>query len=272
MYSSALIVFREVLEAALVVTIVLAAARGVKGRGAVVAIGLTAGLLGALGVAFLADTIAGLFEGMGQEVFNATVLLLAVLMLGWHNIWMSSHAKSNKLGFENIGASVREGSKPPYVLSVAVALAVLREGSEIVLFLHGVAASGQGSAGMLTGGVVGLLLGALFGAMLYLGLLRIPARHIFKVMSWMILLLAAGMASQAVGFLMQAGYLPDQQPLWNTSGLLPVHSIFGQLMHILVGYDARPTALQLAMYVATIAVIILGMKTAGATRPQPAKV
>ena len=91
MIAAAIIVLREVIEAALVIGIVLAATRGVESRGRHVAGGVALGLLGAILVAIFAEAIAGALEGMGQEIFNASVLLTATAMLGWHNVWMKRH-------------------------------------------------------------------------------------------------------------------------------------------------------------------------------------
>ena len=113
------------------------------------------------------------------------------------------------------------GAQPLWALALAVGLAVLREGSEIVLFLYGIAATAGGGGGMALGGALGLVGGALAGAALYLGLVSIPMRHLFAVTSWMILLLAAGMAAQAADFLVQADLLPPLGgELWDTSFVL----------------------------------------------------
>ncbi|MCP5160668.1 MAG: FTR1 family protein [Hahellaceae bacterium] len=259
MYSAALIVFREVLEAALVVSIVLAASRGVPRRVWSVGAGLVAGVGGAVLIALFAESIANMMDGFGQELLNAGVLLIAVLMLAWHNIWMSSHARSMVAEFKKTGSAVLAGDKPLYALAIIVGVALLREGSEVVMFLYGISVSGTDSSGLLMGGLMGVVAGISFGALLYYGLVNIPVRYLFSVTGWMILLLAAGMAAQASGFLMQAGYLPDQTPLWDSSGWLPMNSVSGQLLHILVGYDSQPTAIQLTTYVATVAMILFGM-------------
>ena len=263
MYAAAVIVFREVLEAALIISIVLAASRGVRGRGLMVMGGGTAGLAGAALVALFAGAIAAAAEGVGQELLNAGVLLGAVGMLAWHNIWMAQHARNLTGELREAGASVRAGERPLYFLGVVSGLAILREGSEVVLFLYGVAAGGTTGLPMLTGGLAGLALGVLFGVALYLGLTRIPARHLFRATGWLILLLAAGMASQAVGFLAQAGWVPDQLPVWDSRWLLSPDSIPGELLHALAGYDARPAPGQLLAWASTLALILFGMRRAG---------
>src|SRR5207253_4309477 len=182
MLATAIIVFREVLEAALIVGIVMAASRGVMRRGAWVGGGVAAGVLGAMAVAGGAETIAGLAAGTGQEVFNAIVLFAAVAMLGWHNIWMTRHGREMTMAANRLGAAVRAGTQPLWALAFAVGLAVLREGSEVVLFLYGIAAAGQDGAGaMAFGGALGLVAGVAAGSAIYFGLVHIPMRHLFSV-------------------------------------------------------------------------------------------
>ena len=268
MLPTAIIVFREVLEASLVVGIVLAASRGVPRRGAWVISGITAGVIGACVVAFCAGAIATAVNGIGQELFNATILYTAVAMLGWHNIWMNRHGRELALTAGSIGKDVRGGSRPLYALATVVGIAVLREGSEIVLFLYGIASGGSESAlAMVAGGSLGILGGALLSALMYFGLVAIPMRRLFAVTTWLITLLAAGMASQAVVFLQQAGYFQSfAEPLWDTSGILPEGSIPGRLLRSLIGYSDSPTAAQLAAYLLTIAVIITLMGMVGRRR------
>lgn len=256
MLATAVIVFREVLEAALVVSIVLAAAKGVAGRGRWVSLGVVLGIAGACLVAAFAGAIAGAVEGRGQELLNAGILLTAVAMLGWHNIWMSKHGRHLAKQMSAVGHDVASGKRPLSVLMIVVFVAVLREGSEVVLFTYGIYASGAGATSMLAGGAVGVALGVLAGTLLYKGLLRIPTRYLFSVTGWMILLLAAGMAADAAGFLTQANLLPALgNSVWDSSWLLSEHSMLGRLMHILVGYTQRPSGIQIVFYVTTLAVI-----------------
>jgi high-affinity iron transporter len=257
MLATAIIVFREVLEAALIVGIVLAATQGVPRRAAWIMRGIGAGVLGSVLVAAFAQTIAGAAAGIGQEVFNAAVLLAAVAMLGWHNIWMTRHGRELTQSANRLGAAVRAGTQPLWALSSAVGLAVLREGSEVVLFLYGIVAAGDGGpAALAAGGAIGLVAGVTAGGALYLGLVSIPLRHLFTVTAWLVLLLAAGMASQAASFLVQADLLPALGTgVWDTSFLLAEDSILGRVLHTMIGYTAEPTGIQLVFYLATLLVI-----------------
>jgi high-affinity iron transporter len=273
MISALIIVFREVIEAGLIVGIVLAATAGVPTRSRWVLIGVAAGILGACLVAAFAGELANLFEGSGQEFFNASILLLAVAMLTWHNVWMASHGREMARELKAAGHQVKTGERTLSALAIVVGVAVLREGSEVVLFLYGIAAQGGTSAtSMVTGGALGLAAGAAVSALMYFGLLTIPASRLFQVTSGLITLLAAGMAAQAVIFLQNGGWLLYfTGTVWDTSWLLKEDSIAGKLLHTLIGYSEAPNGAQLIVYVATIVTIVMLMKVVN-QRHQAARV
>ncbi|MBS0472078.1 MAG: FTR1 family protein [Proteobacteria bacterium] len=277
MLAALIIVFREVIEAGLIVGIVLAATQGVARRSLWVSAGIGAGVLGACVVAGFAGEISALFEGSGQELFNATILILAVGMLTWHNVWMAGHGRQMAREMRTLGAQVTAGQRTLTALAIVVGVAVLREGSEVVLFLYGVAAQGGLTAGaVLTGGLLGLAAGAAVSAAMYFGLLTIPAHRLFSVTGWLITLLAAGMASQAVLSFQNGGYLQFwMMPLWDTSWLLPeggegVLGIVGRMLHTLIGYSDQPNGLQLAAYLGTIVAINALMRIVNRPMPVPA--
>ncbi|TAL85584.1 MAG: iron permease [Rhodanobacter sp.] len=262
MLAIALLVFREVLEAALIVTIVCAATRGVPRRGLYVTGGLALGVTGALLVALFAGALADAFSGVGQEVFNAAVLLAAVLMIGWHVLWMSSHGRQLASEMKALGGAVQTGSSSLTMLLLVVALAVLREGSEVVLFLYGMVAGGAG--GVVGGLALGIVGGVAVGFALYFGLLRIPLRHFFAATNALLVLLAAGLASSAARYLVQANLLPAlNDQLWDSSWLLSNGSLPGQTLHILIGYDAHPSGIMLVFYLSVVLLLVAGMRVIG---------
>ena len=262
MLAALLIVFREVFEAGLIVGIVMAVTAGVVGRGRWVAAGVVAGVIGACLVAAFTGGLSELFGGSGQEVFNAGILSFAVIMLTWHNVWMARHGRELAAELTAAGEAVVAGSKSLAALAVVVAIAVLREGSEVVLFLYGVAAAqGGASWSMALGGGIGLVLGSLVCLATYLGLVTIPARYLFGVTSTLIAFLAAGLAAQAIAFLQQAAIVTAlDQTVWDTSWLLSDSSFLGRALHTLIGYVDQPTAMQLIVYAATLAMIAVLMK------------
>lgn len=273
MLGVALLVFREVLEAALIVSIVAAATRGVARRGIYISGGIALGVLGAVLVALCAGAIAEALNGSGQELFNACVLFAAVLMIAWHVIWMSSHARELVQHMQAVGGAVKAGSSSLSMLFAVVALAVLREGSEIVLFLYGMAAGGAGLGGLVSGIPLGIIGGVAVGFALYFGLLRIPLRYFFTATNWMLVLLAAGLASTGARFLLQANWIPALgNQVWNTSALLGNGSVIGQALHILIGYDAHPAGIQIAFWLGVVILLLIGMRMGTRTPPRRAPV
>jgi len=263
MLGALIIVFREVIEAGLIVGIVLAATQHVSGRGRWIAGGIVGGVFGACLVAVFAGAISAAFEGAGQELLNASVLSLAVLMLMWHNVWMVRHSREMAAEMYQLGTAVSAGERPLIALAVVIGVAVLREGAEVVLFLYGIVASGTSASSVLTGGVLGLLIGAAISGLTYWGLLAIPARHIFLVTTILIALLAAGLAAQAVHFFYMAGWVNVLgTPLWDTSAWLSQNSLIGKMLQTLIGYNDQPTAMQLIAYLGTLAVMAALMQIA----------
>ena len=257
MLAAALIVFREVFEAGLILGIVLGATRDVPGRGRFVVGGIGAGVIGAALVAAFAGTLADAMQGAGQEVFNAGILGTAAIMLGWHNIWMARHGREMAGAMKALGREVSSGGRSLIAMAVVIAAAVLREGAEVVLFMVGLAAQGDGRAALAGGSLLGIAGGAAVSVLLYRGLLSIPTRTLFKVTNVLLSLMAAGMAAQAVGFLTQADLLPTLGArAWDTSMLLDEKSLLGRALHALAGYTDRPAGLQVLVYGVVVTVLL----------------
>src|SRR5271166_6890547 len=109
MLGALIIVFREVIEAGLIVGIVMAVTQGVHGSRLVIVAGVGAGIVGASLVAAFAGLIANAMAGVGQEIFNASILMIAVVMLITHNVWMASHGRQLAVDVKQVGDAVRTG-------------------------------------------------------------------------------------------------------------------------------------------------------------------
>ncbi len=271
MLGALIIVFREVIEAGLIVGIMLAVTRGLKGSRSMIALGVAAGVAGASLVAAFAGVIAGALAGVGQEIFNAGILFLAVAMLTWHNIWMASHGREIATQMKNVGAQVKAGSRTVAALGVVVAVAVMREGSEVALFLYGLVASANSTTPeLLEGSAIGLALGAGVTLLTYFGLVTIPTKWLFRVTTVLIGFLAAGLAAQAVVFLQQAGLVEAlSQTAWDTSAWLSDRSLIGRVFHTLIGYSDQPSQMQVAVYAV---VLVGGFALSRAFAPAPPRV
>ena len=258
MIGALIIVFREVIEAGIVVGIVMAVTQGIPGAKLRIAIGVAAGVSGAILVAIFADALANALQGIGQEIFNGSILAIAVVMLTWHNVWMASHGQQMAADMRQIGEDVKSGSRSLAALAVVVGVAVMREGSEIVLFLYGLAAAGGSTSGSLIfGSVLGLIAGCAVTVLTYLGLVTIPPRYLFRVTTLLITFLAAGLAAQSVSFFQQAGIITAlSQTAWDTSAILSDTSLFGRILHTMIGYSDQPSYLQVVAYLVTLATIL----------------
>lgn len=256
MIGALVIVFREVLEAALVIGVVAAAVEGLPGRGRFVAAGIALGIGGAALVASAIGAISRFAGGTGQELFGAAVLCAAGLMLAWHNIWMAEHGREMTARLKTLGADVAAGRASVAMLLVVTALAVMREGSEIAMFLYGIAVSGVKTIPLLTGSVLGLACGAAVGIVLFAGLSRVPLQRLFQVSGAIILFIASGMLARSVAFLVQAGDLPPLVPqVWDSSALLSGSSLLGRSLSALVGYTPAPSLMQVLAWAASFAAI-----------------
>jgi high-affinity iron transporter len=271
MFAAAMIIFREMLEIVLIVGIILAATRTVPGRFRWILAGIAGGLGGAALVAFFTESISNFADGMGQELFNAGVLFTAAFFIGWTVLWMTRHAREMRARFAALGARAAEGDIHCATLSVAIALAVWREGAEIVLFSYGMLAAGQSWQDLLLGGLLGGSAGLATGLLLYFGLVSIPAKYFLRVTSALLVLLVAGMVSQGIKFLLASGVIYwGAETVWDSAWLLSEESMLGQGLHMLIGYTDRPSQLQLLGYLATSLTLFGLLRMSGRKHTLPA--
>lgn len=253
MFGTGLIVFRETLEAALFVGIVAAATRGVVHRTRWLLLGVGLGLCGSLLVAAAMEHISSWANGVGQDLLNLAILSVALCMLSWHCIWVSAHGKEMAANARQIGRDAAQGQGAVWAIALAVAMTVLREGAETVLFVAGLTSGHlQGTVTLMAGAAIGLLLGVSAGWLIYTGLGRVQPGRLFAVTNVLMLLLAGNLASQLARTLQQADWLAWLgESAWDTSSWLSNDSLPGMLLHGMVGYDASPSQLQVLFYGAT---------------------
>jgi high-affinity iron transporter len=261
MLSTAIVIFREILEIALILSVVIAATKELAGRNKWIIGGILAGILGSLLIAIFAEVIAGAAEGMGQELFNASILLAASFVIGGTALWMSKHARELTQHLRKVSSDVIKGDLPFYSIAIVIALAIVREGAEIILFVHGMIASGQDLSSIITGSAVGFAGGSFMGLALYFGMISISPRYIFSVTTWLLILLCAGMSATAAQFLSSAGWFASlSQQMWDTSFMISDAGLAGRTLHALFGYTAQPIAIQIIFYVLTLVVLLVAKR------------
>lgn len=243
--SSVILILREVLEAALLVSLLMALSRRAALGMAWVPVAMLAGLFGAAIYGFNTDHVSALLDGVGQEVTNALLQIGIYALLGVLAAVGLRQARGLRL----------PRSFLPWLMGCAVCLAVVREGSEIMLYLWGFLPMPEQRSAVLGGSLIGAGIGVSAGAVFYFGLLSLGRRTAAVIGGALLALVAAGMIMQSTQLLMQADWLPSGYPVWDSSWLIDESSVTGQVLYALVGYEASPTALQLGLYVGSLSVL-----------------
>jgi high-affinity iron transporter len=251
MTSALIIVLREVLEAVLIICMLLASSSALGLRFRWLPPALLAGLTGALVYALSLEEISMAFEGFGQEIVNAAILLLIMLLLLAHNILAMREFKAPK--------TARLPALSLLVLSATIAMAMVREGSEIYLYVYSYGVVAGDMTSVLAGGAIGTGIGFSLGTFIYYGLRTLSARHCLLFSSIMALVIGAGMSSQAALFLAQADLVPTSEPLWDSSALVAESSLLGELLQAVIGYEASPIATQVVMFAGALLLSLAAM-------------
>ncbi len=255
-----IVVFREVLEIALIVGILTAVTKGIDKREKYISSGLVLGVFGAIILAFVMDSISSALDGDGQEIFNGAILISASALISWTVIWMQQHARSLSGELKSLANSIKAGNRSLISLLAVVFLSVLREGSEIALFTYGYYLTGTSIANVTLGLACGLALGTICGFALYFGMLKIFGKYFFKITTWILVFLACAIASHGVSFLVSANVIPaivDQ--MWNSSHILAQDSVLGGILNAFIGYQESPTGAQVIAYILNFTILTIGL-------------
>ena len=256
--NSVILLLQEILEAALLISVLLVITNlfhDIWGRSFVlrktwIFYSLILGCAGAWLYALVTPTVSEWFDYVGQEVVNSLIHLVSLGFL----ILLSWVAPSNYF-------SDKTSQRAQLVIAsmvVIVLLALVREGSEILLYLGGVTSQSENVVPVLSGAVIGAGIGLSCGVILYYGLTSLSHTWAFRVCLLLLAFVCGNIASQIVMLLTQADWLPYTAIAWDTAGLLPENSITGRLLYALIGYEATPSILQAVCYGLAMLIIIFG--------------
>jgi high-affinity iron transporter len=245
--NSVVIVLREVLEAALMISILLVISRQLELKLRWLAVALISGLLGASVYARYLAAVSEMFDGVGQEIVNAALKISVAFAL-------------LIIVFLVIRQHVRRGAPGKLLASmmaVAVTLAASQESAEIIVYVTGFLQMKEYVSpvgfGALTGAGIGLSVGVLF----YYLLLALPARRTLWLSVILLSLVTASMSIQAAKLLIQADWLAAAGPVWDTTWLVGEGSLPGQMLYALVGYEATPSLVEVLVYAGSLVVMLL---------------
>ena len=244
--TSVIVVLREVLESALLISVLaaLSCTLGIPRRWVAWALGL--GLAGAVAFSLGINTVSDWFDGVGMEVVSAFmqgIIYLLMVAFALLVLWNASSTPAGSLFIRMI-------------MVLIVALAVAREGVEVLIYMYAHTDSLPHFIHSLTGAVIGAAIGISVGVLLYY-LLSHPVIGKSPTTGLVLLaLIGAGLLSQAVLLLIQADWVPSHLPLWDTTDWLSESSVTGQLLYVLIGYEATPTAIQVSFYFGSLIVLL----------------
>ncbi|WP_341747632.1 MULTISPECIES: FTR1 family protein [unclassified Candidatus Tisiphia] len=258
MFKIALVVFRECLEIALLLGVILAVTKQLEKSRIYIIAGVMLGTVSAALFAFFTRSITVAFSGLGDEIFNSGVILLTVALIGWTIVWMQGYGIKIKQNLNDLSVKISSGDSSYIMLVLIVAATILREGMEIIILVYSISSVEIiDSNSYLLGLIIGIVSGLTLGIIIYLGLIKIVnQQYIFRISSILLMLVASGFAAEAAGILSSSGIitiLSDQ--LWDSSWLISDRSIYGKFLKMITGYIARPNGLQVVFYVCTLGLI-----------------
>lgn len=244
MISAVIIVLREVLEGVLLICMLMASSVALGHRLRWLPVGLALGVAGAYSYAAFLDPISMLFEGLGQEIISALMLLSVAMALVLHVYLIASQALRLTSG--------RPSRAVLALCLLAAALSIAREGAEVYLYVYAFGVQAGQMASIMSGAVIGTGIGLSFGTFLYYGLRALSRRACLWTCAGIATMTSGGMVMQATYNLEQADLLPGQQPLWDSSALVMESSLTGEMLQAAFGYEATPTGVQLSLYLAAV--------------------
>ena len=259
MFKIAIVVFRECVEIALLLGIIMAITKKIENSRLYIIAGSMLGLIGASLFAFFTQYITVSFAGMGDEIFDAIIIFITVALITWTIVWMKDYESKLKQTFGEISLDEERSLRNKLLLVLVVASTILREGAEIILLVYGISSAEKINIdNYLIGLGIGALCGLFFGTLIYQGLTKFAGRYIFKISFILLMLIAAGFASQAVGKLISADIIHSfSDQVWDTSWLISDLSTTGKFLNATTGYTAKPRGMQIIFYIATICLIML---------------
>ncbi|MHB8279393.1 MAG: FTR1 family iron permease [Candidatus Humimicrobiaceae bacterium] len=258
MVSSFLIALREGLEAFLIVGIIISYLFKINQKRYIkhVIFGAALAIVLSIGLAYLVELIFGGFEGKIEQIFEGIVMLLAVIVLTYMIFWMNKQAKNIK---SDIEVSVEKAIDKGKVFSLFFLgfIIVFREGIETVLFFRAISFQ-TGARELVIGGVIGIISSIVIALIFFISTLKINLSLFFKISGILILLIAAGLLSASMHEFQEAKLLPViWDNVYNLSKVINQDSITGGILKSLFGYNASPSILEVIIYIAYIAIMII---------------
>jgi high-affinity iron transporter len=266
MIAEFIITFRETLEAALIVGIILSYLVKTKETkyNKIVYLGVGAGILASIIGAFAFHWIAGGFTGQAEAIFEGVTMLIGAGLLTWMILWMMQQKKVAQKLKEKVAFHISKAMR--YELFLLVFVAVLREGIETVIFLNASAFASEG--GTLVGALLGIIAALMLGYAIFVMTVRVNLKRFFNITSVILILFAAGLVAHGIHELQEAQVVPivaehiwDINPAVNADGSYPLlheKGYVGSIMKGLFGYNGNPNLLEVVAWITYLFGMCLG--------------
>ncbi len=257
MLSSFIITFRETLEAALIIGIVLSYLVKIKETkyNKVVYVGIAAGILtsilGALGFHWL----AGGFAGRSEQIFEGITMLVGAGLLTWMILWMLQQERMAEKLKEKVHLHISKAVR--YELFVLIFIAILREGIETVIYLN--AAVFAAETETLTGALLGIIAATILGYIMFVMVIKVNLKHFFNITSIVLVLFAAGLVAHSIHELQEATIIPTiKEHIWDINHIIDEEGTLGSFLKGLFGYNGNPSFLEVIAWLTYIAAMCFG--------------
>ena len=247
MLNSLIIILREVLEAAIIISVLLASLQATRLKDRWLLWGFLAGVIGSVLMANQFRSISDAFDGVGQEILNAGMLFSVAILISIYLYLLIrySHTRSNHDVLIKL------------ILFVIILLAVIREGMEIIIYITGYIGHLENKLPLLIGGSIGGWIGFSIGIIIYYSLLHCALHLRLKIIIIVTAIISAGMVSEGMLYLIQADWIEGGTAIWDSSSIVAEPSILGQLLYATFSYEATPSGVQVAVYALTLIFISL---------------
>jgi high-affinity iron transporter len=244
--NAVIIILREVLEISLLITLMVSLSHSLKLPLSWLIWSIVSGLFGSFLYAYNIVRISAWFEGVGQEVLNASLQYLIYLLLAGFCIGLV-----NKTSVTTVSLTLIS-----WVMALCVSLSISREFSEIIIYLQVFSADEQGFKSVMMGAFLGAGIGLSLSVIFYYALDYLSRHRSHTIILFIFAFLAAGMLLQATQLLIQADWLPAQHPVWDSSAWIAEQSVLGQLLYAVFGYEATPSLLEVVIYIIGLFIIL----------------
>ncbi len=240
--NSVIFILREVLEASVLISILLAISHILSLSKGWARISVLSGLIAASGYAFVVSAVSMAFDGVGQEIVNANLHFLIYLFILLLIVTLSLRQFLPRI--------------IQLIMITVVTIAIMREGSEVIIYITGFVSDEELLIRVIIGSLIGAGIGISIGILFYYLIVSMTTAKGMLTGLLMLSFTAAGMVSQSIQFLSQADIIASQAPLWNSSMLINEQSLIGQLLYAVMSYEATPTKIQVVSYLTSLVLIL----------------